>query len=665
MALFAGARITAGVPMLDSDSLSRLHGLKKEMEAAKERADARVRGTQGRYGFAVLDDGREVFLPPDEMLKAFPEDRIRVCIRPGSDGRPVAEVEKLVESPLDEFQGQCVRKGKALFVKPRHPALQRWLFLPPHARNGAREGDFLRCAVLRHPIRDGRPQAKVLRVFGAPGTPGLENAVTMDRHGIRPGWEAARERELGDRLAAVDPFSDSQRLDLTDLDFISIDAARTQDIDDALYAETTADGWNLYVAIADPTTYLPADSPLLSAVLARACSVYFHGDVAPMLPDSLSKDTCALAEGQTRPALVCKMAVNDAGAITAFDFHESLVRSRAKLSYFAVSKYFAGEQDSLMSHASPLEALYAAYRALAAEREASGLVMEERREYRWQLDDSGQIENIEPGEKLVSQRLVEACMVAANRCAGEFLRRHGASGPYISHPGFRADRGRETREFLDRLLPEQRATDPTTLEGYRRILRAVAEPGHRLPLRGMVNRLLTRATLSTQPAPHMGMSLPVYTTCTSPLRRAVDLLVHLQLKALLHGREATLVDATTLQTVSEGLARARAATAEAERWLAANFVERQAADAAAPWPARIVHISSNGFVARLDAWGVDGFVDLREDAEKFSYDKWQATLTSKTRRFQLDQPLTVTFAGVDRDGGHQVRLLPAVDAGRR
>ena len=47
--------------------------------------------------------------------------------------------------------------------------------------------------------------------------------------------------------------SHQQRRDLTDLEFVSIDAAKTQDIDDALYAEISDDGWTLFVAIADPT----------------------------------------------------------------------------------------------------------------------------------------------------------------------------------------------------------------------------------------------------------------------------------------------------------------------------------------------------------------------------------------------------------------------------
>ncbi|MFT6368527.1 MAG: ribonuclease R, partial [Bacteroidia bacterium] len=130
--------------MLNHDTLSALQGLKSQMEAEKEHANATVKGTQARYGFAVLEDGREIFIPPDEMLKVFPNDKVRVCIRPSKDGKTVAEIEKLLESPIGEFTGRCVRKGKALFVQPDLPQLSRWLFIPPHARNGVSEDDYVR-----------------------------------------------------------------------------------------------------------------------------------------------------------------------------------------------------------------------------------------------------------------------------------------------------------------------------------------------------------------------------------------------------------------------------------------------------------------------------------------------------------------------------------------
>jgi VacB/RNase II family 3'-5' exoribonuclease len=649
--------------MLSQDTLSQLQGLKSQMEAAKERAEAVIKGTQARYGFAVLDDGREIFIPPQEMLKVFPEDRVKVCIRPAKDNKTIADIEKLVKSPLVDFTGRCVRKGQAIFVEPDLPQLNRWLFIPPQARNGAREGDYLRCAILRHPIRDGKPQAKVLTVIGNQDTPGIENLYCIAKYRLATQWSEDSKKELQQRLANSKPIATQKRRDLTDLEFVSIDAAKTLDIDDALYAEISSDGWTLFVAIADPTAYVEVGSNLHRDVAARGTSIYFHGDVLPMLPEELSQDTCALSEGVDRAALVCKIAISDNGEIGDFEFIEAMIRSRAKLSYYAVDRYLNGQFDELMSHATPLETLYQVYRALRARREEIDLVMDDRQDFRWILNENKQIESIEPSEKLLSQKLVEECMVAANRCGARFLSAHQASGPFVSHPGFRTDRLDELRKFLTMHAPELAGLDPCTVAGYRAIMRGLAAATQTLPLRTMINRLLTRADLSIEPSPHMGMALDSYTNCTSPLRKYVDFLVHLQIKAALNGAQAQRVSAQELDELRRQLALGRTATLEAERWLASNYLHRLTRDTAVIFKASITHVTSSGFTVRLDDNGLTGFVDLRKDPEKFSYDKWTASLTSTTRRFQLNQPVQLSYLGADAEVLYQALFKPVEGCG--
>ncbi len=650
--------------MLNQDSLAQLKGLKTQMEAEKERAEAVVKGTQARYGFAVLDDGREIFIPPDEMLKAFPDDRVRVCVRPTKDNKTIADIEKLVDSPLGEFTGRCVRKGKAVFVQPDLPQLKRWLFIPPHARNGVKEGDYIRCAILRHPIQDGKPQAKVLTVLGNDATPGIENLYCMAKYQLNTEWGPAAQKDLAQCLEQAQPLAKPDRVDLRAMSFISIDAAKTQDIDDALYAEVSNDGWTLYVAIADPTAYIAPDSQLYRDIAARGTSVYFHGDILPMLPEALSQDTCALSEDVDRPALVCKVEISDSGEVGEAEFIEASIRSRAKLSYFAVDRYLNGQADELMSHASPLEALYQVYRALRSRRETTELVMEDRQEYRWVLGDDKQIDHIEPYEKLLSQKLVEECMIASNRCAAKFLASHTANGPYVVHPGFRGDRLEETQKFLAMHAPETAELDPLSKSGYRNIMRSLSASGSGLPLRSMANRLLTRAELSTTPGLHMGMALDCYTNCTSPLRKYTDFLVHLQIKAILAGQTPNLTEESALAALKEQLLAARAATNEAERWLASRFLRRLTeAEPGRRFAATVTHINSSGFTVRLTENGLEGFVDLRKDPEKFSYDKWTASLTSTTRRFQLEQPVEVEFKGVDEENRFLALFELAPDCG--
>jgi ribonuclease R len=385
--------------------------------------------------------------------------------------------------------------------------------------------------------------------------------------------------------------------------------------------------------------------------------------VLPMMPELLSQDTCALVEGVDRAALVCKIAIHDSGEVGEFEFLEGRVRSRAKLSYYAVDRYLNGQYDELMSHATPLEALYQVYRALRGHRESHELVMDHRQEFRWILGEDKQIVSIEPYEKLLSQRLVEECMVATNRCAAKFLSKHSANGPFVVHPGFRKDRTEEVKEFLQMHAPALAELDPHTVEGYSNIMRGLSSPENTLPLREMVNRLLTRAEFSSTAAPHMGMALDVYTNCTSPLRKYLDFLVHLQIKAILHGDNAVGVGTDTLTGLSSTLAKTRTATLEAERWLTCNFLIRLSKQQGINFQAKISHVTSGGFNARLEDFGLEGFVDLRKESEKFSYDKWTASLTSTTRRFQLGQIVKLEFIDCDEPGSWRAQFTPVPGCG--
>lgn len=630
--------------MLNQDTLSQLKGLKAQMESEKERANAVVKGTQARYGFAILADGREIFIPPDEMLKAFPDDEVQVCVHPDKNGKLIAEIERLINCPLDEFNGRCIRKGKALFVDPDLPRLSRWLFIPPHARNGVKEGDYVRSAVLRHPIRDGRPQAKVLAVLGNDETQGIENTYTQAKYGLPREWSKEALAQLDQQLAACNPLDQQRHRDLTDLEFVSIDSARTLEIDDALYAESSSDGWNLYVAIADPTSYIEPGSVLEQEIADRGTSVYFHGDAIPMMPEQLAQDSCALAEDKERAALVCKIAVSDDGVVGEFEFMEASVRSRAKLSYIAVDRYLAGNYDELMSHATPLEALYQIYRTLRQQRETSELVMEDRSEFRWIMNDQKKIDRIEPQEKLLSQKLVEECMVAANRCCARFLEQHTRSGPFVKHRGFRSDRAKDTKKFLTRFLPEFAEKSLDDVSTYRDIMKALSESGHELPLRSMVNRMLARAELSTSPGVHMGMGLPCYSNCTSPLRKYSDFLAHRQIKQVLHNEAQQQVSGQQLVDLAARIKRARSASQEAEQWLKCEFLVRSTGT---EYQAIISQINNNGFTVKLLENGIEGMVDLRHHPQKFSFDRWTASLSSPQRSFHLNTEIRVRLDSAD------------------
>ena len=641
--------------MLDKNALSQLQGLKDKIEAEKEYAEGTVKATRSRFGFVVLDDNREIFLPPDEMQRVLPGDRVSIVIKPaaakdksGKD-QSIAELEKLLSTSVDNFVGEVVQKGKAFFVAPDIPELMhftRWLFIPPNARSSAKAGDLVQCQLQRHPFADGKPSVKVMQSFGPIGTPGLENDYCAARAGIQKMLPKEQYKAI---VALVDDGGvDDTREDLRTLPLVSIDSPNTVDIDDALCAEPHDNGWLLTVAIADPTHCLKEAADLTTLIATRGTSHYFHGLAIPMLPEALAQ-SATLRPEEDKNAVVCRLNISPDGDITNSSIQLAVVQSKAKLSYQEVEEVLTNGAEH--EFAETLKHLNDCYSALRTWRESRELVIEHRPEYRWLLDENKQIDRIEEAQKKTSQLLVEECMVAANRCIAQALKDADLPGPFVTHAGIRRDRAEEAKEFLTRFLPDQHALDFSTLDGFRTLINELNAASVERPLRSMINRLMSRASFSVKPAPHMGMALPVYTNGTSPLRKALDFCVHLQLKAMLGDTNVKTAPATVFDLINQASAKNRQAVTAANNWLSCNFLNAQSADGRSDYEAEIVHINTSGFTVKLKDLGLEGTVDLRKEEEKFSFDKWEMALASKTRRYHLRQQIRVQYQPVDKPRG--------------
>ncbi len=624
--------------MLDVNALSQLRQLKQSIEAQKDRADGVVRGSQGRFGFVRLDDGRDIYLAPEQMQRVFPEDRVAIEVITGADGKLSAQLETLLASPLRDFTGQYVIRDGAHFVEPDLPQLSRWLFVPPKLRRGANHGDFVRARINRHPFEDGKPQAKIDAIIGGTDKPFIEADYALARFDCPTDDLQADERDL----RAPDL---SQRADLTQIAFVTIDGADTEDMDDALYAERNGDGWKLLVAVADPDAWIVPGSKLEQAIAARGCSIYLPGRTLPMLPRELATVHCSLLPNVDRAALVCTLQVGSDGVIADFQFSEARIRSRAKLDYDTAAALIAsgGEAEA----GSSLAVLNEVTAALAAQRGRDHLLMPDRPDYSFSVDAQGHLTAIHRRAKTIAHRVVEECMVATNRCAAQWL--SDGDALFVDHPGFRTERLDQLRKLIATHCPaladpENKESDLTALPGYIAAMQALERAAGELPLRSIASRSLARSQFSRRAAPHFGMGLPAYTTITSPIRKFGDLLLHRSLKAKLAGTAPPSIDDATLATLQLSSDRARQAARLAEEWLECLWLQQQPAQ---PYEGVISHLNSSGFSVRLDENGIEGFVDTRKRPGKYSFDQTLMRLTGGDGTFQLEQRVRVSVTGVD------------------
>nr|WP_318381561.1 exoribonuclease II [uncultured Enterobacter sp.] len=579
--------------------------LKQQLHSKTPRAEGVVKATEKGFGFLEVDAQKSYFIPPPQMKKVMHGDRIIAVIHSEKD-RESAEPEELVEPFLTRFVGKVHKKDDRLSIVPDHPLLKD--AIPCREARGVehafKEGDWAVAEMRRHPLKGDRGFYAELTQFITFGDDHFVPWwVTLARHNL--------EKEAPNGVATEMLDEGLTRVDLTALDFVTIDSASTEDMDDALFVEERADGkLQLTVAIADPTAWIAQDSKLDNIAKVRSFTNYLPGFNIPMLPRELSDDLCSLRPQAVRPVLACRMTISQDGTIEDdIEFFAATIISKAKLAYDDVSDWLEGKAG----WTPPNEAIAAQIRLLqrvclsrSEWRTTHALVFKDRPDYRFVLGEKGEVLDIVAEPRRIANRIVEESMISANICAARVLRDKLGFGIYNIHLGFDPANGEALAALLKTHGMHVDAQEVLTLNGFCKLRRELdAQPSGFLDSR--IRRFQSYAEISTEPGPHFGLGLEAYATWTSPIRKYGDMINHRLLKAIIKNESATRpADEITLQ-MAERRRLNRMAERDVGDWLYARFLKDKAGTDTR-FAAEIIDISRGGMRVRLVDNGAVAFI---------------------------------------------------------
>ena len=612
------------------------------------------------FGFLTPESGgKDIFLPAREMRKLMNGDKAAVKITGYDQRRERREgsVITIIERAHQSIVGRYYRESGIHFVVPDDKRITQDILLSQDYDHNAQQGDIVLVRILEYPDQHTQAIGIIETILGKENAPGMEVTIALHTHEIPHHWNEVVLQEVHQIAPEVAEQDKHGRLDLRARPFVTIDGADARDFDDAVYCEPSDTGFRLFVAIADVSHYVQKDTAIDQEAVQRGTSVYFPGEVIPMLPEMLSNGLCSLNPRVDRLVMVCEMDVGTSGAIKSYRFHEAMIHSHARLIYEQVAHFLfdGGADETCEPLRHDLQNLKLVYQALAKARKKRHAIEFDTKEVVFEYNDERKIENIHPYERNEAHLLIEECMIAANICAAKFLKQHKVPALYRIHEGPNPDKVLDMVEFLAVYGVHMRTSDLQP-EDYAEALEKVSSR----PEFDMIQTVMLRSMLQASYSPdtkvgHFGLALKDYAHFTSPIRRYPDLLVHRGIRHMLqHGSNSGFAyDLNQMTALGDSCSRferrADLATRDAADWLKCEYLQKHVGQ---EFQGIVTTVTGFGLFVQLMDLMIDGLVhvtSLKRDYYQFDAIHHRLIGEQTGRIYQLGDQVTVQVMRVDME----------------
>jgi len=292
----------------------------------------------------------------------------------------------------------------------------------------------------------------------------------------------------------------SDRLDLTNADIITIDDETTSERDDAFSLKNIDGKLEFAIHIADPSTLIAPDSELDKSARYNSSSIYLPEKTVPMLPDYFINQFGSLDPYKNRPGLSLLITTNLNYEIEGWKIEPSLISTKRSITYEEASIALRDKENTnhkIITH------LWNFSNKQMCLRKQNGAMNFQTQEMSIKINSESDIEVKVLDSRLDSRIMVSELMIFFNSSVAKFFTQNNIPAIYRHQP------------------------PPYILEnsGFDFNLASKNE----ISKNHYLVRNLPKTKLTEEPLPHYSLGLQSYVQITSPLRRYSDMVLQRQI----------------------------------------------------------------------------------------------------------------------------------------
>lgn len=493
-------------------------------------------GSAKGYAFCDIGLAEDIFIPGNRTNGAIDGDEVIVKLF-AQDGGQEGEVVKVVK-PVKKVVGSVAKVSRNLFLEPDNPKIS---FKIPILKTALKPmiGQKVVARLVRR--ESGKISCEVIEILGEEGDIKVLEKAIIRSHNLYEEFDDDIEALANKLNKPVTAKQKRGREDFTKITTFTIDGEDAKDFDDAVSIKKLENGYELGVHIADVGEFVKFGSPLDEVAFERATSTYFPTSVLPMLPVGISNGICSLNEGVERLTLSCVMSLDKEGKVKSHRIVESVIKSKARLTYTEVFAVIEGRKTSKKAQNLKKDIILMAELAKILEnnRVKRGALDLDIPEPEFIFDADGYVIGVKKRERNEAHKLIEEFMVLANETVAKHFSEAGMPFVYRVHEKPTIEKSKAVLAFLSGLGLSCPSLPRVVTSGYIQNLLALVK-GH--PYEEAANKIILRsmqkAVYKNENLGHFGLSLENYCHFTSPIRRYPDLTIHRFIKESLHKKLA-------------------------------------------------------------------------------------------------------------------------------